>query len=211
MKIEKLNKDNIKEFIRDMKLNDADDLELSVDKSELYGVKKEDTFYLGFNTLAAIDTIAIMYCSSKLSNDLFYECIDFLNKSLVVENHLIIEVYDDKYMKLLDEEYKCKDICVSYALDGNVIKNENISSQHVTMKEKFVEIDMKSIKYYTSKDMIICNLVKQNIQDEANIEALHNEFVNHNVKYVNFTIYPDILDYFKSLNYTLISKSYVIR
>ena len=213
MKIEKLNKDNIKEFIRDMKLSGAtaEDLELSVSKKELYGIKKDDTFYLGFDSLTQIDTIAILYYSSKLTNELFYECVDFLNKSLVVENHLIIDVYDEKHMKLLDDKYKCKEVCAGFALDGNIINREDVSGSNVLMREKLIDIEMKSIKYYISKDMVICNLIKQNIQNEKIFFDLHNEFVNLNVKYVNFTIYPDSFDYFKTLGYECLSKSYVIR
>lgn len=211
MKIEKLNKDNIKEFIRDMKLNDDGKLELSVNKNEFYGVKKDDTFCLGFDSLTQVDTIAILNCSPKLTNDDFYECIDFLDKSLVVENHLIIDVYDDKYMKLLDDKYKCKELTVSLASDGSVVTREDISGNNILIKEKFAEIDMRSIKYYTSKDMIICNLVKQNIQDETVILGLHNEFMNLDIKYINFTVFPDSVDYFKTLGYKCMCKSYVIR
>ena len=171
MKIEKLGKDNIKEFIRDMKLVNAEELELNVNKSEIYGIKKDDLFCLGFNSLTQVDTIAILHYNSKLSNEGFYECIDFLNKSLVVENHLIIEVYNDKYMKLLDDRYKCKEITVTFDVDGNNVNRQDIIGDKL-MKEKFAEIDMKSIKYNYSKEMVICNLVKQSIQDEI---------------YVNFT------------------------
>lgn len=211
MKIEKLSKDNIKEFIRDMKFDNVDDLELDINKKELYGIKKDNVFCLGFNSLSQIDTIALLYYGVKLSNNDFYECIDFLNRSLVVENHLIIDVYDEKYMKLLEDKYKCKELIVSFALDGNVIDVKDISDDNVTIREKFVDIEMKSIKYYTSKNMIMCNLVKQNIQDENVISGLHNNFVKGNVNYVNFTIFPDSLDYFISLGYQCMCKSYVIR
>ena len=211
MKIEKLSKDNIKEFIRDMKLDDTEDLELNVDKSELYGIKKDDTFCLGFSSLKQIDTISILYYGPKLSSELFYECIDFLDKSLVVDNHLIIDVYDEKYMKLLDDKYKCKEVCASLAIDGSIVKREDVSGSNVLLKEKFIDIEMKSIKYYASKDMIICNLVKQNIQDEKIILLLHTEFVNMNVHYVNFCVFPDSLEYFKNMGYICMSKCYVIR
>lgn len=211
MKIEKLSKDNIEEFIRDMKIIDSERLELDVNKKELYGVKNDDVFCLGFNSLSQIDTIAILYCSYKLTNELFLECVDFLSRSLVVESHLIIEVYDEKYMKLLDDRYKCKEACVSLAIDGSIVKREDVSGSNVLVKEKFIDIEMKSIKYYAARDMIICNLVKQNIQDEKIILLLHNEFINMNVRYVNFSVSPDSLEYFKSIGYTCMSKCYVIR
>lgn len=210
MKIEKLSKDNIKEFIRNMKLDDAELLEINVDKSELYGVKKDDTFCLGFDSLTLVDTIAIFYYSPKMSNDLFYECIDFLDKSLVVENHLIIDVYDDKLMKLLDDEYKCKDMIVSLLSNNDDFK-ECIREEKYKAKEKFIDIEMKSIKYNYSKEIIMCNLVKQNIQDEKLIFNLHEYFKELNVNNINFIIFPDSYDYFKTLDYKCVSKSYVIR
>ncbi len=211
MKIEKLSKDNIKEFIRDMKIDDTDDLELNIYRKELYGIKKDDIFCLGFNSLSQIDTIAILYYSPKLSSETFYDCIEFLDKSLVVENHLIIDVYDEKYMKLLDDKYKCKYITVSYSLDNSVVHREDVSSELTLVREKIVDIEMKSIKYYVSKNMIICDLVKQNIQDEKVISDLHSNLVKENVKYVGFTIFPDCLEYFKNIGYQCMSKSYVIR
>lgn len=211
MKIEKLNKDNIKEYIRDMRLENTENLELNINKSELFGIKKDDVFYLGFNSLSFVDTIAILNYSPKLSNELFYECVDFLNKSLVAQNHLIIEVYNEKYIDLLEDRYKCKEVIVSLATDGSDIEKENISSDNLLMKEKFADVDMKSIKYYTSKDMVICNLVKQNIQDENIIMGLHNQFINLNMKYINFTILPDTMNYFSEMGYKCMSKNYVIR
>ena len=92
-----------------MKLDGTENLERNIDKNEFYGIKKDDNYLLGFDSVSFVDTIAILHYSSKLSTELFYECIEFLNKSLVVQNHLIIDVYDDKYMKLLDEKYKCEE------------------------------------------------------------------------------------------------------
>ena len=204
MKIEKLDKNNIKEFIRDMKLDD-DTLEYNVVKSELYGIKKDDVFCLGFDSLTLVDTIAILYYSPKMSNELFYECIEFLNKSLVVENHLIIELFNEKYIKLLDDKYKCKEMTTFLNL------NSDIEDKKSKLIEKFVDIEMKTIKYNYSKDLVVCNLVKQNIQDEKMIFALHEYFNTLNVRTINFIINDDMFDYFKSLGYGSLSKSYVIR
>ena len=211
MKIEKLSKDNIKEFIRDMKLSDTENLELNVDKIELYGVKKDDTFYLGFKSLTQVDTIAILYYSPKLTNEIFNECIQFLNKSLVVENHLIIEVYNDKYMKLLDDKYKCKEMIVTFELSDDINRKKDIINDKYVMREKFIHIEMKSIKYSSSSDMVSCNLVKQNIQDEKMILVLHEHFKNLGVNSINFTIYSDSYEYLKTIGYEIFSKSYVIR
>lgn len=208
MKIEKLNKENIKEFIRDMKIEDAYDIEININKSELYGVKKDDSFCLGFDSLTFVDTIAILHYSPKMSNELFYECIEFLNRSLVVENHLIINTFDDKHMKLLDQKYKCKEMHVMLEL--------SMDSNHSTMdiktaKEKFIDIEMNSIKYNYSKGNIYCNFVKQNIFDEKLIFDLHNYFISLNVDYISYTIYEDSYEYLKSLNYKCLNKSYIIK
>lgn len=211
MKIEKINKDNIKEFIGDMKLNNTNELELNINKIELYGVKKDDIFYLGFNNMSSVDTIAILYYNSKLTDELFYECISFLDRSLVVENHLLVEVYDKKYMKLFDEKYKCKGLCASYVLDGSKINNDAIYDNNTLLKEKILDIEMKSIKYYTSKSGVVCNLIKQNIQEEKVIIDLHSSFVNMDISYINFIIFPDSFEYFSSLGYECLSKIYVIR
>lgn len=211
MKIEKLSRDNIKEFIWDMKLSDTENLERNINKNEFYGVKKDDVFCLGFGSLSSVDTIAILFYNPKLSDESFYECINFLEKSLVVENHLIIEVYDDKYMSLLEEKYRCKEVCFSLRIDGNSVTREDISSNNILMQEDIVEVDMKSIKYFTSKDMIICNLVKQNIQEERIISELHEKFLNLNIECINFMVLPDSYSYFKEIGYQCMSKCYVIR
>ena len=207
MKIEKINNDNLKEFIRDMKIDDSSEIELNLKKMELFGIKKEDIFYIGFDSLSQMDTIAILYYNPKLNSNLFYECIDFLDKSLVVENHLIVQVYDKKYMKLFDDKYKCKEINVFFKLSDDVINFFNIGN----LNEKFIDIEMKSIKYSISKDIVYCNLIKQNIQDEKLINDLHEFFTTLNVNSVNFTIYPDSLDYFTDFGYDYYCKNYIIR
>ena len=211
MKIEKLSRDNIKEFIWDMKLSDKKDLERNVNKREFYGVKKDDVFCLGFDSLSFVDSIAIINYNPKLSEEDFYECIDFLEKSLVVENHLIIEINNEKYMNLLEEKYRCKEAVFSLGLDGNDVPLEKIFCNNSMMKEELIEIEMKSIKYFSSNDVIVCNLARQNIQEEKTIFELHNNFVNFGVNYINFTVLPDSSSYFKELGYTCVKKSYVIR
>lgn len=208
MKIEKLNKENVKDFIRDMKLENTENFELNVDKNEFYGVKNEDMFLIGFNSLSLVDTIAILYYNPKLSADMFYECIDFLNRSLVVENHLIIEIFDDKYSKLLDDKYKCKEMNVMLEL---VNGSYNYTNERSNVKEKFVDIEMNSIKYNYFKSDIVCNFVKQNITDEKLILDLHNFFTGLDINYILYTIYEDSYEYLKSLGYKWLCKRYVIR
>ena len=210
MKIEKLSKENIKEFIRDMKLDNNEIDEFDINKSELYGIKNNDLFCLGFNSLASVDTIALLYFASKMSNELFYECVDFLNRSLVVENHLIIKIYNEKYMNLLDDRYKCREILVSLNLKDNSDKYY-VDTQKSNLKEKFIDIEMKSIKYNYCKEVVYCNLVKQNIQDEKLIYDLNKYFINLDVNFINFTIYNESLNFFRDYGYKCIFKSYVIR
>lgn len=208
MKIEKLNKENIKEFIRDMKLEDTEDFELNIDKNEIYGVKKDDIFLISFDSLSLVDTIAILHYNPKLSAEMFYDCIDFLNKSLVVQNHLIIEVFNKKYAELLENKYKCKEMDVMLELVPGSYSYTNGKSN---AKEKFVDIEMNSIKYNSFKGDIICNFVKQNITDEKLILDLHKFFTELDINYILYTIYEDSYEYLESLGYHWLCKRYVIR
>lgn len=205
MKIEKLNKENIKEFIIDMGIGFDDIIANNIDKQEYYGIKEDDKFILGFDSLSFVDTISIIFYNNKLSDEKFYECIDFLNNSLVVDSHLIIEVFDEKYMTLLERKYRCKEVLVTYG------KNKSINLDNITMKEKYADIEMNSIKYMGTKDIVSCNLVKQNIQDEKMIKNLHEYFVNDNVNIISFIIYNDNFDFMKNLGYECVSRSYLIK
>ena len=208
MKIEKLNKENVKEFIRDMKLTNTENFELNIDKNEFYGVRNDDMFLLGFDSLSSVDTIAILHYNSKLSDEMFNECIDFLNRSLVVQNHLIVEVFDDKLAKLLGEKYRCKEVDVLLELTRGSYGYTNDKSN---VKEKFIDIEMNSIKYNTYKGDIVCSFVKQNITDEKLILDLHNFFTSLDVNYISYTIYEDNYEYLESLGYKCICKKYVIK
>lgn len=205
MKLEKLNKNNIDEFIEKMEISDDEfisELKKNVDKKELFTVVEDDMYYIGFESKMDTDTIAIMYFNKKLTDERFYECIMYLNNILVVDSHLIILVFDDKYMDLLNEKYKCKEIFVTYGK-----KSDDIDSN---LKENYAELGMNSIKYYGSKNMVTCNLVRQNIQDEKMILDLHNYFVDKNKNIINFIIFSDSFEYLKSLDYVCVSKSFVI-
>ena len=200
MKIEKLNKENIKDFLGDLNIEDAY-LESNVNRLEVFGIKEENTFYMAFEMVLDDDRIAIKYINNKLSSDKFYECIDYLNNSLVVNNHLIVNVYDKYYSDILREKYRCKDVYVS--LDGEVIDNKNL-------KEEYAEIDMMNIRYYTSNGNILCNLVRQNIQDEIIIGRLDKYFKDMNCNNIVFIIYDSIRDIFNNLGYKVIYSSFVI-
>lgn len=206
MKIEKLTKDNINEFIKDMNIEGdyASKIENNIDKEELYGIIYNNKYYIGFVSRIDTDIVDILYYNDKMSNEEFYEVIDFLKNNLVVENHLIIEVYEDKYMKLLEDKYKCKEVFVTY---GDICNYELNSNK---MKEKYADIDMMSIRYYGYKDIITCNLIKQNIREENVIESLHKYFIDNGIKTINLVIYNDNYEYIKEMGYECVSKCYVI-
>ena len=202
MKIEKLNKDNIKEFIRD--IDNAEDIELNISKLEYYAVKEEDIYLLAFEMLSDDDRISIKYINNKVKEEKFLGIINYLNNILVVKTHLIIDLYVDKFMNVLDNKFKCKEVYVSLVKD-NIIDNNS------KYREELVEIDMYNIRYLFSRNEIICNLVKQNIQDERLILELNSKFITMDNSVISFIISDDMIDLFtKELGYDIIYKSYVI-
>lgn len=202
MKIEKLNKDNIKEFIRD--IDNAEDIELNISKLEYYAVKEEDIYLLAFEMLSDDDRISIKYINSKVKEEKFLDIINYLNNILVVKTHLIIDLYVDKFMNVLDNKFKCKEVYVSLVKDDIIDNNSKY-------REELVEIDMYNIRYLFSKNEIVCNLVKQNIQDERLILELNSKFITMDNSVISFIISDDMIDLFtKELGYDIIYKSYVI-
>ena len=202
MKIEKLNKDNIKEFIRDIDI--AEDIELNISKLEYYAVKEEDIYLLAFEMLSDDDRISIRYINNKVKEEKFLDIINYLNNILVVKTHLIIDLYVDKFMNVLDNKFKCKEVYVSLVKD-NIIDNNS------KYREELVEIDMYNMRYLFSRNEIICNLVKQNIQDERLILELNSKFITMDNSVISFIINDDMIDLFtKELGYDIIYKSYVI-
>lgn len=202
MKIEKLNKDNIKEFIRD--IDNASDIELSINKLEYYAVKEDDIYLLAFEMLSDDDRIAIKYVNSRVKEDRFLDIIDYLNNILVVKTHLIINLYVYKFMDVLNDKYKCKEIYVSLIKD-NTMKEDS------KFKEELAEIDMYNIRYLSSGSETICNLVKQNIQDERIILELNSKFIGMDSSISSFVISNTMLDLFTNeLGYDVVYKSYVI-
>lgn len=202
MKIEKLNKDNIKEFIRD--IDNAEDIELNISKLEYYAVKEEDIYLLAFEMLSDDDRISIKYINSKVKEEKFLDIINYLNNILVVKTHLIIDLYVDKFMNVLDNKFKCKEVYVSLVKDDIIDNNSKY-------REELVEIDMYNIRYLFSRNEIICNLVKQNIQDDRLILELNSKFITMDNSVISFIISDDMIDLFtKELGYDIIYKSYVI-
>lgn len=202
MKIEKLNKDNIKEFVRD--IDTASEIELLVNKLEYYAVKEDDVYLLAFEMLSDDDKISIKYVNAKVKDDKFLDIVKFLNNILVVKTHLIIDLYDDKYMDILSNNYKCKEIYVSLIKD-------NITDSNSKYKEELIEIDMYNIRYLSSRNEILCNLVKQNIQDDKIILELNSRFISMNSSVISFIINDSMLELFTNeLSYDVIYKSFVI-
>ena len=202
MKIEKLNKDNIKEFIRVIDI--ANDIELNISKSEYYAVKEEDIYLLAFEMLSDDDRISIKYINNKVKEEKFLGIINYLNNILVVKTHLIIDLYVDKFMNVLDNKFKCKEVYVSLVKD-NIIDNNS------KYREELAEIDMYNIRYLSSKNEIVCNLVKQNIQDERIILELNSKFITMNSSIISFIINDGMIELFtKELGYDVVYKSFVI-
>lgn len=202
MKIEKIESDNIKEYIKDLGIETTLDEEKSIININTFGVKEDDKFVFSFISLPEEDLISITFGKRKIDSDMVKKSINFLNNSLSFNGHLIIQVRDSKLMDIMDELYRIKMIFVSK-------KNGEIVSNSIS-KEKYAEIDMKSIKYFYTKNDINCNLYSQNIQDEDVIKKLDEFFMECNTSNISFCILPDSYDYMKSLGYECISKRYVI-
>ena len=200
MKIEKLDKDNIEEYIRDMKLVDTDDLRNNINKLNEFGIKKDDKFVFSF--IPYDDFIGVSFGNYKIDDILVKEIFNFLNNNLSFGGHLLVEVYNNKVIDIMDSLYRVKNINVN-----SIIKDGDDSS---SQKEKYADIDMRSIKYFDSKNNIFCNLYSQNIQDEDVIKKLDKFFIESNANSIDFCILPDSLEYMESLGYKCNSKLYII-
>ena len=200
MKIEKLDKDNIEEYIRDMKLVDTDNLRNNINKLNEFGIKKEDKFVFSF--IPYDDFIGVSFGNYKIDDILVKEIFNFLNNYLSFDGHLLVEVYNNKVIDIMDSLYRVKNINVNKIIEDG----DDNSSQ----KEKYADIDMRSIKYFDSKNNIFCNLYSQNIQDEDIINKLDMFFIENNANSIDFCILPDSLEYMESLGYKCNSKLYII-
>ena len=200
MKIEKLDKDNIEEYIRDMKLVDTDNLRNNINKLNEFGIKKDDKFVFSF--IPYDDFIGVSFGNYKIDDILVKEIFNFLNNYLSFDGHLLVEVYNNKVIDIMDSLYRVKNINVN-----KIIKDSDDNS---SQKEKYADIDMRSIKYFDSKNNIFCNLYSQNIQDEDIINKLDMFFIENNANSIDFCILPDSLEYMESLGYKCNSKLYII-
>ena len=200
MKIEKLDKDNVEEYIRDMKLVDTDNLRNNINKLNEFGIKKDDKFVFSF--IPYDDFIGVSFGNYKIDDILVKEIFNFLNNNLSFDGHLLVEVYNDKVIDIMDSLYRVKNINVN-----KIIKDGDDNS---LQKEKYADIDMRSIKYFDSKNNIFCNLYSQNIQDDDVIKKLDKFFIENNANSIDFCILPDSLEYMESLGYRCNSKLYII-
>lgn len=200
MKIEKLDKDNVEEYIRDMKLVDTDNLRNNINKLNEFGIKKDDKFVFSF--IPYDDFIGVSFGNYKIDDILVKEIFNFLNNNLSFDGHLLVEVYNDKVIDIMDSLCRVKNINVN-----KIIKDGDDNS---LQKEKYAVIDMRSIKYFDSKNNIFCNLYSQNIQDEDVIKKLDKFFIENNANSIDFCILPDSLEYMESLGYKCNSKLYII-
>ena len=91
MKIEKLDKDNVEEYIRDMKLVDTDNLRNNINKLNEFGIKKDDKFVFSF--IPYDDFIGVSFGNYKIDDILVKEIFNFLNNNLSFDGHLLVEVY----------------------------------------------------------------------------------------------------------------------
>lgn len=200
MKIEKLDKDNVEEYIRDMKLVDTDNLRNNINKLNEFGIKKDDKFVFSF--IPYDDFVGVSFGNYKIDDILVKEIFNFLNNNLSFDGHLLVEVYNDKVIDIMDSLYRVKNINVN-----KIIKDGDDNS---LQKEKYADIDMRSIKYFDSKNNIFCNLYSQNIQDDDVIKKLDKFFIENNANSIDFCILPDSLEYMESLGYKCNSKLYII-
>lgn len=200
MKIEKIDNDNIKEYIKDMKINDTHNLENNIDKFNQFGIKKDDKFIVGF--FLADDCICASFGNCRVDKSLVKEIFMFLNNNLSFDGHLLVQIVDNKIMDIMDDLYRIKDVSITKRIKDSIDTG--------SMKEKYADIDMRSIKYFASKENVFCNLYSQNIQNEDIIKKLDQFFNDLDVCSIDFTIIPDSLKYMESLGYKCVSKRYVI-
>ena len=176
-----------------------------VDEKQLinntFGVKKDNKFLFGFVSLSEEDLISITFGDNKIDDVIVKECVNFLNNNLSFDGRLSILVNEDNLINIMDDLYKVKMISVFKGI---------IDSDSIPTKERFADIDMKSIKYFYSKNDIVCNLYAQNIQDENIITKLDDFFDNNNYSLVEFIIIPDSFKFMEELGYKCYSKRYIV-
>ena len=111
-----------------------------VDEKQLinntFGVKKDNKFLFGFVSLSEEDLISITFGDNKIDDVIVKECVNFLNSNLAFDGRLSILVNEDNLINIMDDLYKVKMISVFKGI---------IDSDSIPTKERFADIDMKSM------------------------------------------------------------------
>lgn len=194
MKIEKLNEDNIKKYIKDTEHN----YNLNVNKS-YFGIKKDGKFIGGYDF--SDDLISIFF-RNDIDEDLLKETFTFLKDEISPDKPLVVETGKNEVIKIMNRLYDAE----------MAIVNKRINDVHgdFIMKKKEVDFKNLKIKYRDFDNDISCDLEGQNIKDEETIEYLDKYFISLKVKVINFIVASECLDYVKSLGYEECIKKYII-
>lgn len=194
MKIEKLNENNIKKFIKDTEHN----YNLSVNKS-YFGIKKDGKFIGGYDFSG--DWISIFF-KNDIDEDLLKETFTFLKDEISPDKPLVVEASKNEVIKIMNRLYETQMAIVS--------KRINDVHGDFIMKENEVDFKNLKIKYCDFDNDISCDLEGQNIKDEETIEYLDKYFISLKAKVINFIVASECLDYVKSLGYEECIKMYII-
>lgn len=194
MKIEKLNEDNIKKYIKDTEHN----YNLNVNKS-YFGIKKDGKF-IGCYDFS--DDLISIFFRNDIDEDLLKETFTFLKDEISPDKPLVVETGKNEVIKIMNRLYDAE----------MAIVNKRINDVHgdFIMKKKEVDFKNLKIKYRDFDNDISCDLEGQNIKDEETIEYLDKYFISLKVKVINFIVASECLDYVKSLGYEECIKKYII-
>ena len=137
-----------------------------------------------------------------------------LKHAYIGSEHIVLAILKNKnynVCKILNKNGIDYDGFKKELLNNEITKKvKNCEAGKLGVKEKYADIDMRSIKYFCSKNDINCNLYSQNIQDEDVIKKLDDFFMECNTGNIFFCIIPDSYDYMMSLGYECVSKRYVV-
>ena len=185
MKIEKLNENNIKKYINDMKL----DYKLNISRG-YFGIKKDDKFICGYDF--STDWIDVSF-KKNVDQDTVKETLNFLKNEISPDKSLVVEVVKTRVINIMNKLFETKEATVSKRIN-------NIHGDFV-MKEKVVVFKDLKIKYFDIDNNISCNLKEQNMENEEVINYLDKYFTSLKAKVINFIVASECLDYVKNLGY----------
>lgn len=194
MKIEKLNENNIKKYIKDTKHN----YNLNANRG-YFGIKKDGKFIGGYDFS---DDWISMFFRNNIDDDLLKEPFTFFKDEISLDKPLIVETGKNEVIRIMNKLYKTQMAIISKRIN-------NIHSDFI-MKKKEVDFKNLKIKYRDFDNDISCDLEGQNIKDKEVIAYLDKYFVSLKVKVINFIVAPECLDYVKNLRYEECIKKYII-